>query len=150
MGMAHQRLQQGHWADNRGYRPNGNDVVMAVKDSMASLEVSQNILMVLVADLGRLHGLPLQPQRTRLRRPASDRDRKRVHYAALMVHHAGAINKKPCNYLSHWAQGTRRRLPRPTYYHFLETKSEEHPHLTWFHWIWKSNAMVFVVWWWLP
>ena len=63
----------------------------------------------------------MQPQGTHLRRPASDCDRKRVHDAALMVHHAGAINKKTWNYLSHWAQGARRRLPRPAYYHFLET-----------------------------
>ena len=40
-------------------------------------------------------------------------------------------------------------VPRPTYYHFLETKAEEHPQLICFHWIWKSNAMVFVLWWWL-
>ena len=139
-----------HRAEHRGYQPNGNDVVMVVKDRMASLEVSQIILMVPAADLGRLHGLPLQPQCTHLRRPASERDRKRVHEAALMVHHAGAISKKACNYLRHWAQGTRRRLPRPAYYHFWKTRSEEHPHLTWFHWVWKSNAMVFVLWWWLP
>jgi hypothetical protein len=108
-----------HRAEHRGYQPNGNDVVMVVKDRMASLEVSQIILMVPVADLGRLHGLPLQPQGTHLRRPASERDRKRVHEAALMVHHVVAISRKACNYLSHWAQGTRRRLPRPAYYHSL-------------------------------
>jgi hypothetical protein len=136
-----------HRAEHRGYQPNGSDVVM-VKDSMASLEVSPIILMVPVADLGRLHGLPLQPQGTHLRRAASERDRKRAHEAALMVHHAGAISKKACNYLSHWAQGARRCLPIPTNYHVLDTRSEEHPHLTWFHWVWKSNAMVFVLWWW--
>ena len=43
-----------------------------VKDRMASLEVSQIILMVLAADLGCLHGLPLQPQGTHLRWPAAD------------------------------------------------------------------------------
>jgi hypothetical protein len=106
-----------HRAEHRGYQPNGNDVVMVVKDRMASLEVSQTILMVPAADLGRLHGVPLQPQGTRLRRPASERDRKRVHEAALMVHHAGAISRKACNYLSHWAQGARQHLPTPTYYH---------------------------------
>ncbi len=41
-----------------------------------------------------------------------------------MVHHAGAISRKACNYLSHWAQGTRRRLPRPAYYHVLENQVE--------------------------
>ena len=83
---------------------------------------------------------------THLRRPASDRDSKRVHDVALMVHHAGAISTKACNYRSHWAQGTRRRLPRPAYEYVLETRYEEHPHLPWFQWIWKSNAMVFVLW----
>ena len=55
-----------------------------------SIWVSQIILMVPAADLRRLHVLPLQPQCTHLRRQASDGDRKRVHDAALMVHHAGA------------------------------------------------------------
>ena len=41
-----------------------------------------------------------------------------------MVHHVGAISRKACNYLSHWAQGARRRLPRPAYYHFLENQVE--------------------------
>ena len=106
-------------AARRGYQPNGDDVVMVVKDRMASLEVSQIILMVPAADLGHLHGLTLQPQGTHLRRQASYHDRMRVHDAALMVHHVGAISRKACDYLSHWAQGIRRRLPRPTYYHFL-------------------------------
>jgi len=61
-----------HRAEHRGYQPHGNDVVMVVKDRMASLDVSQIILMVPAADLGRLHGLPLQPQGTHLRRPAAD------------------------------------------------------------------------------
>ena len=102
-----------HRAEHRGYQPNGNDVVMVVKDRMASLEVSQIILMAPAADLGRLHVLPLQKHCTHPRRPTSDRDRDRMHYVVLMVHHAGANNRKACNYLSHWAQGVRRRVPRP-------------------------------------
>ena len=76
-------------------------------------------MMVPAADLGNLQGLPLQPQGTHPRRPASDHDRKRVHDVALMVHHVGAISRKAFAYLSHWAQGIRRRLPRPAYHHFL-------------------------------
>ena len=98
---------------------------MVVKDRIASLEVSQISLMAPVADLGRLHGLPLQPQGTHLRRPASDRDSKSVHDVALMVHHVGAMSRQACNYLSHWAQGTSRRLPRPAYYHLLENQVRE-------------------------
>ena len=45
-------------ADNRGYQRHGDDVVMVVKDRMASVEVSQIILMLPAADLGRIHGLP--------------------------------------------------------------------------------------------
>ena len=117
--MAHQRPQHAIGQNTEGYQLNGNDVVMVVKDRMTKLEVSQIILMVPAADLGRLHGLPLQPQGTHLRRPAADRDRKRVHDVALTVHHVGAISRKACDYLSHWAQGIRRRLPRPAYYNFL-------------------------------
>ena len=62
---------------------------MVDRDRMASLDMSQNILMVPAADLGRLDVLHLQPQGTHLRRPTPDRDRKRVHDAALMVHHVG-------------------------------------------------------------
>eukprot|EP00975_Prorocentrum_lima_P032569 6840678-Prorocentrum_lima.AAC.1 len=44
-----------HRADHRGYQPNGDDVVMVIKDRMASLEVSQIILMLPAADLGHIH-----------------------------------------------------------------------------------------------
>ena len=47
-----------HRADHRGYQPAGDDVVLVVKDRMASVEVSQVILMLPAADLGRIHGLP--------------------------------------------------------------------------------------------
>ena len=49
-----------HRADHRGYQPSGDDVVLVVKDRMASTEVSQIILMLPSADLGRQgpHGPP--------------------------------------------------------------------------------------------
>ena len=108
-----------HRADHRGYQPNGDDVVMVVKDRMASLEVSQIILMLFVADMGRIHGLPLQPSGTHDRRPASDTDRQKVFDAAQAVYQAGAIKKKAYDYLTQWCRGTRRRLPRPSHYRFL-------------------------------
>ena len=64
-----------HRADHRGYQPAGDDVVLVVKDRMASVEVSQIILMLPAADLGRIHGLPLQPHGTHQRRAASEADR---------------------------------------------------------------------------
>ena len=114
-----------HRAAHRGYQPNGDDVVIVVKDRMASLEVSQIILIVLASDLGHLHGLPLQPQGTHRGRPASYHDRKTVHDAALMVHHVGAISRNAFDYLSHWAPGLRRRLPRPASYHVLAHRVQE-------------------------
>ena len=108
-----------HRADHRGYQPLGDDVVMVVKDRMASLEVSQIILMLSAADLCRIHGAPVQPQGTHLRRPASDTDRHKVCDAAQAAFQAGAIREKACNYLTQWSRGIRRRLPRPSHYSFL-------------------------------
>ena len=108
-----------HRADHRGYQPNGDDVVMVVKDRMASIEVSQIILLLPAADLGRIHGLPLQPHGTHQRRAASEADRLRVFDAACAAWQAGAIQEKARDYLMQWSRGTRRRQPRPSHYHFL-------------------------------
>ena len=116
-GAAEARAE--HRADHRGHQPNGDDVVMVVKDRMASLEVSQIILMLPAADLGRIHGLPLQPHGTHPRRPASDADRRKVCDAARAAFQAGAIRKKACDYLTQWSGGIRRRQPRPSHYRFL-------------------------------
>ena len=105
--------------DLRGYNRSSEDVVMVVKALMASVEVSQVILMVPAARLPRLHALPTQPSGTHQRRLASDDDRKRVHDMALNVHASGVISRKACDYLTQWARGTRRRLPRPAAYNFL-------------------------------
>ena len=113
-------LRASHLADHRGYQPDGEDVVLIVKDRMSSLEVSQIILLVPAVDLPRLRGLELQPQGKHPRRPAADTDRKNVRDKALSVKSEGAISQRACDYLVHWAQGTRRREPRPSHYTFLE------------------------------
>ena len=113
-------LRACYLADHRGYQPNGEDVVIIVKDRMSSLEVSQIILAVPAADLPRLRGLPLQPEGTHDRRVATDKDRQEVRNKALSARDAGAISQRACDYLVHWAQGTRRREPRPIQYTFLE------------------------------
>ena len=86
---------------------------------MASIGVSQIILMLPAADLGRIHGLPLQPRGTHPRRAASEADRRRVFEAARAAWQAGAIQAKACDYLTDWSRGTRRRQPRPSQYDFL-------------------------------
>ena len=62
---------------------------------------------------------PIQPQGEHPRREASDADRKKVHDVALSVLKDGAISQKSCDYLTQWAKGTRRRLPRLPEYTFL-------------------------------
>ena len=104
-----------HRADHIGYQPTGDDVVLVVKDRMASIEVSQIILMLPAADLGRIHGLPQQPHGTHQRRAASEADRLRAFNAALAVWQAGAIQEKARDYLMQWSRGTRRRQPRPSH-----------------------------------
>ena len=47
--------------DDRSFRPNADDVVMVVKDMMASVEVLQIVVMVLAAGLPGIHALPHQP-----------------------------------------------------------------------------------------
>ena len=108
-----------HRADHRGYQPSGDDVVLVVKDRMASIEVSQIILMLPAADLGRIHGLPLQPHGTHARRAAKEDDRREVFRAACAAYQAGAIQERARDYLTQWSRGTRRRQPRPSHYHFL-------------------------------
>ena len=108
-----------HRADHRGYQPTGDDVVLVVKDRMASTEVSQIILMLPAADLGRIHGLPLQPHGTHQRRSASDAGRLQVFDAAWAAWQAGAIQEKARDYLTEGPRGTRRRRPRPSHYRFL-------------------------------
>ena len=108
-----------HRAEHRGYQPHGDDVVMIVKDRMASLVVSQIILMLPAAALGRIHGMPLQPHGSHARRPASEADRKKVFDAARAAFEAGAIRDRACDYLTQWSRGVRRRQPRPANYNFL-------------------------------
>ena len=96
---------------------------MIVKDRMVSSEVSQIILMVPAADLPRLHRLERQPVGNHARRAAAEADRRKVSDAALAAFNAKAISQKSCDYLMRWAQGTRRRLPRPTTYKFLEHRT---------------------------
>ena len=112
-------LGSGVSVDNQNFQPNADDVLMVVKDMMASLEVQQIILLVPAAQLPSLDAQPLQPQGKHTRRPISDIDRNKVREVAEQVRREGAINPKACSYLVEWAQGTRRRLPKPETYTFL-------------------------------
>ena len=91
-----------HRADHRGYQPRGDDVVLVVKDRMASVEVSQIILMLPAADLGRIHGLPLQPCGTHQRRAASEADRLSVFHAACAAWQWHPIHQLSLILLAQW------------------------------------------------
>ena len=105
--------------DHRGYLPRAEDVVMLVKDRMASTKVSQIVLMVPKAARPALWRIDVQPIGSHARRPASDSDRKKIRDEAMRALQAGAISPKACDSLSQWAQGTRRRQPGPLQYQFL-------------------------------
>ena len=61
----------------------------------------------------------MQPTGSHARRLASDSDRKKIRDEALRALQVGAISPKASDYLSQWAQGTRRRQPGPLQYRFL-------------------------------
>ena len=114
-GQAEARVQH----DSRGLPLDLDDVVMVVKDRMASTTVLQIAFLVASTDVQQLQQLPLQPAGKHERRPASDQDRQKVSDAANAAHQAGAIGDAARDYLMQWAQGTRRRAPRPAQYRFL-------------------------------
>ena len=78
--IAEQRAE--HLAGHRGLQPNGDDVVMVVKDRMAIAGIPQLILMPHDDDLPVVLGLPLQSPGVHGRRPASDTDRTTIRDTA--------------------------------------------------------------------
>ena len=77
--------------EHRGYLPRPGDVVMVVKDRMASAGVSQIVHMIPEAARLALGCLDVQPTGSHARRPAQDSDRKRVMASAMRALQDGAI-----------------------------------------------------------
>lgn len=109
------------------YRNEG-DILLIVKDRMASRQILQVSCLVGGADLATLYALPEQPSGVHERRPASMSDRRKVRDSAMAAHAAGVISVRARDYLVQWAEGTRRRLPRPARYHFLSWRAGRGPH----------------------
>ena len=63
-------------AEHRGYLPRSGDVVMVIKDRMASAKVSQIVLMLPEAARPKLGLVDVQLTGTHARKPAPDSDRK--------------------------------------------------------------------------
>ena len=94
----------------------GGDVVVVVKHYMHSRRLCQ--VFTAWPESAR-EGLTRQPAGTHKRRPMRDGDRRKLISKAEELYKNQAINGKARDYLVEWAQGTRRRLPRPERYEFL-------------------------------
>ena len=99
-----------------GPRERGGDVVVVVKHYMHSKRVSQ---VFTAWPESSCAALCRQPAGTHKRRPVGDADRKKLIKKAEELYKVRQIEAKARDYLVEWASGTRRRLPRPTRYEFL-------------------------------
>jgi hypothetical protein len=104
-----------------GHPQQGGDVVVVVKHYMHSEAVTQ--VFTAWPD-GFCNRLSLQPTGHHPRRPICEKDGKRVIRKAVELHRNRQITGKARDYLVQWADGTRRRLPRPDEYKFLEHSFE--------------------------
>ena len=103
--------------------PQFDDVVMVVKERMASAQVLQVVTLVAAEDLPRLRASPLQPRGAHPRRLHAEGKDKEIARAAVEAARVGAIRPKAKDYLVGWASGTRRRAPRLSSYTFLEYRA---------------------------
>ncbi len=67
--------------------------------------------------------LSRQPAGTHKRRPANDVDRSKLIRRAEELFKNRQINAKARDYLVEWSEGSRRRLPRPASYEFLNHRN---------------------------
>ena len=104
-----------------------DDAVLVVKDRMASLSVSQILLMTPAAELPALRQGPLQPSGCHERRHATQADRQQAVGRAEACYQAQGISERARNYLVYWARGSRRRVPRPRSYEFLSWRHDRAP-----------------------
>lgn len=103
--------------------PDGQDVVMTVKDRMASPMVSQVLLLMPARDVPDVTQATRQPQGKHNRRPGQLEVKTKVASAARQAFQTGTINAKALDYLVGWAQETRRRAARPAAYRFLDNRA---------------------------
>lgn len=104
--------------------PCSDDIVVAVKDRMASLKPHQTALLIPSSELpARLAAMSIQPTGAHPRRPMKTEDRKLIRDRAAEVYHQGGITQAAYEFLTSWAGGTLRREPRPSTYEFLSPAS---------------------------
>ena len=103
--------------------PSSDDIVMIVKAHMADPKVLQVVRGLAAAERSQF-GL-LQPQGLHHRRPGGEDVKAKVSRVARDLHTTGALSAAARDYLVGWAEGTRRRDPRPPTYAFLEHRWQE-------------------------
>ena len=102
-------------------KPQGGDVVVALRSNMSDLKAFQVVLLVPQdrARQLRLHAKAL-PTSVHPRRPTSSVSRNVLMAGATACRALGALSEKAYLYLTDWAKGTRRRHRRPKHYAFLQ------------------------------
>lgn len=97
-----------------------DDVVVAIKDRMSSPTAHQVALLAPGAAVPALRArLTVQPRGLHDRRAMDHAARVATVAGARAAESANAISARAAAYLVEWAQGTRRRHPRPPVYQFL-------------------------------
>ena len=97
-----------------------DDVVMAVKDRVASARVDQVVRLVSAQACASL--TLEQPQGLNCRRSGGADVRAKVARIARELRNTGALTDAAANYLIGWATQTRPREPRPVAYSFLHNR----------------------------
>ena len=109
-------------------KPQGGDVVVALRSNMSDLKAFQVALLV-PQDRARqlqLHAKAL-PRSVHPRRPTNFADRQKVVRRATACRDKGALSQKAWSYLTEWAKGTRRRDRRPQHYAVLQHRIGQGP-----------------------
>jgi hypothetical protein len=96
---------------------NPHDVVMTVKDRMASSKVDQVVRLVPAETCMGLR--IIQPEGTHERRPGGLDVKRNIIRVAKELRDKGSLKAEAADYLIGWAQGSREKEPRPQAYEFL-------------------------------
>ncbi len=98
--------------------PHRDDLVLVVKDRMASLRVAQVVPLVPAALQRRVLRAPM-PTGLHDRRPGGEDMKRKCARVATQLAAERVISQVAADYLVQWATGTRPRVPRPGRYSFL-------------------------------
>lgn len=122
--MACERCVQVTTPDANWPAAHPDDVVLVVKERMASLTVSQ-VLALVPANLRRRMLRSPMPQGLHPRRPGGEDVKKKCARVAAQLLREKVISSEAARYLIDWANGSLVREPRPAEYTFLRHRWRE-------------------------